>query len=50
MSMYNLIEYNYNYSKTFGILWQYFRGEPAVDNACAIASFAENNSTSSLKL
>ena len=21
MSMYNLIEYNYNYSKTFGILW-----------------------------
>ena len=21
MSMYNLIEYNYNYSITFGILW-----------------------------
>ena len=28
MSMYNLIEYSDNYSKTSGILWQYYRDEP----------------------
>ena len=28
MSVYNLIEYSDNYSKTFGILWQYHRDEP----------------------
>ena len=28
MSMYNLIEYSDNYSKTSGVLWQYFRDEP----------------------
>ena len=28
MSMYNLIEYSDNYSKTTGSLWQYFRDEP----------------------
>ena len=27
MSMYNLIEYSYNYSKTSGSLWQYYRDE-----------------------
>ena len=26
--MYNLIEYNDNYSKTSGGLWQYYRDEP----------------------
>ena len=26
-SMYNLIEYSDNYSKTFGSLWQYYRDE-----------------------
>ena len=29
MPIYNLIEYNDNYSKTSGILWQYCRDEPA---------------------
>ena len=28
MSMYNLIEYIDNYSKTYGGLWQYYRDEP----------------------
>ena len=28
MPMYNLIEYSYNYAKTSGSLWQYFRDEP----------------------
>ena len=28
MPMYNLIEYSYNYSKTLGNLWQYYRDEP----------------------
>ena len=28
MPVYNLIEYSDNYSKTFGILWQYHRDEP----------------------
>ena len=29
MPMSNLIEYSDNYSRTSGILWQYFRDEPA---------------------
>ena len=28
MSMYNLIEYSDNYSKTFRSLWQYYKDEP----------------------
>ena len=28
MSMYNLVEYNDNYSKTSGSLWQYYKDEP----------------------
>ena len=28
MTMYNLIEYSDNYSKTSGSLWQYFKDEP----------------------
>ena len=28
MPMYNLIEYNDNYSKTFGRLWQYYKDDP----------------------
>ena len=31
MPMYNLIEYNDNYAKTIGSLWQYFRDEPDDD-------------------
>ena len=32
MSMYNLIEYSDNYSKTSGNLWQYCRNQPTVDD------------------
>ena len=28
--MYNLIEYRDNFSKTSGILWQYYKDEPAL--------------------
>ena len=28
MSMYNLVEYSDNYSKTCGSLWQYYRDDP----------------------
>ena len=33
MSMYNLIEHSDNYSKTSGSLWQYYRDEPALNDA-----------------
>ena len=36
MSMYNLIEYSNNYS---GSLWQYYRDEPDLTDADAIAVF-----------
>ena len=36
--MYNLIEYSDNYSKTFDILWQYYRNEPN-DNLTDSESF-----------
>ena len=43
--MHNLIEYNDNYSKTSGILWQYYRDEPALDNndSNIIINFPANN-------
>ena len=39
MPMYNLIEYSNNYSKTFGILWQYCRDEPTLDHDGDIDDF-----------
>ena len=39
MRMYNLIEYNDNYSKTSGSLWQYCKANNAIVN------FSENNLT-----
>ena len=45
--MYNLIEYNNNYSKTSGNLWQYCKEIPAVDYAGNIADFNEANATGS---
>ena len=42
-SMYNLIEYSDNYSKTSGSLWQYCKDIPAVDNNNAIVNFTNNN-------
>ena len=39
MPMYNLIEYNDNYSKTSGSLWQYCKDIPAVHNNNDIVNF-----------
>ena len=38
MSIYNLIEYRDNYSKTSESLWQYYKDEPALTDACTILS------------
>ena len=38
MPMYNLIEYSYNYSKTSGSLWQYYKDDPN-DNLTNSESF-----------
>ena len=43
MSMYNLIEYSNNYSKTSGILLQYYKDVPAVNNDGAIIDFNIDN-------
>ena len=49
MSMYNLIEYSDNYSKTSGSLWQYCRDEPALnDDNGIIVGVNEANSTTNL--
>ena len=42
MSMYNLIEYSDNYSKTSGSLWHYYRDGPFSAND-DIAGFATDN-------
>ena len=49
MSMYNLIEYSDNYSKTSGSLWQYCKDIPAVNNAGNIVDFTATNTTDSFK-
>ena len=41
--MYNLIKYSNNYSKTSGILWQYCRDEPAVNDNSVIVDFTVSN-------
>ena len=43
MPLYKLIEYSDNYLKTPGILWQFSRDVPAVDNNGAVTDFTENN-------
>ena len=45
MPMYNLIEYNDNYSKTSGSSWQYGKGIPTVNNNGNIVDFNEANVT-----
>ena len=47
MTMYNLIEYSDNYSKTTGSIWQYCKEIPAVDNAGNIVNFNGANATDS---
>ena len=41
MSMYNLLEYSINYSKTSGILWQYCRDEPDLNGNIAEFNVAD---------
>ena len=45
MSMYNLIEYSDNYSKTSGSLWLYCNIIPAVDDDGNIIHFNGANNT-----
>ena len=47
MTMYNLIEYSDNYSKTLGDLWQYCKDIPAVNNNDNIVDFNGDNATGS---
>ena len=47
--MYNLIEYNDNYSKTSGSLFKYYRDESAWNNGGAIVDFVDNNTTNLFK-
>ena len=43
MSIYNLIEYSDNYSKTSGSLSQYYRNESALNNATLLDNFPRNS-------
>ena len=49
MPMYNLVEYSNNYSKTSGSLWQYYRDEPTLTDAGAIANFHTTNNSALFK-
>ena len=49
-SMYNLIEYSDNYSKTSGIVFQYCRDVPNVDKNGAVTDFTDANVTDSFNL
>ena len=45
MPTYNLIEYSDNHLKISGILWQFYRDVPAVDDNETIVDFTAGNST-----
>ena len=46
---YHLMEYSDNYSKTSGILWQYYTDEPALNNAGAPNDFPDNSASLKFK-
>ena len=48
--MYNSIEYSDNYSKTTGILWQYYRDEPSLSDNGVINNFPGNSSSFKQKI
>ena len=48
--MYDLIEYNDNYSKTSESLWKYCKDTPAVNNNVDIIDFNGGNATDSFNL
>ena len=43
------MEYSDNYSKTSGILWQYYTDEPALNNAGAQNDFPDNSASLKFK-
>ena len=43
MSMYNLIQYSDNCSKTSGSLWKYYRDKPSLDHNDKIVDFSGGN-------
>ena len=45
MPMNDLREHSNNYSKTSGSLWQYYKDEPALTDAGALANFPGNNTS-----
>ena len=45
LPIYNLIEYSDNHSETSGILWQYYRDEPALYNAGDPDNFPGNSTS-----
>ena len=51
MPVYRLIEYSDNYSKIFGILWQFCRDQPALNSDDdAAVDFTDNATTGSFKI
>ena len=49
MMMYNLIEYNDNYSKISGSLWQYYRDEQSLNDDTVINNFPGNSASFKFK-
>ena len=49
MTMYNLVEYSDNYSKTPGSLWQYYTNEPFINNNGAIIDVPDDSDSASFK-
>ena len=49
MPMYNLIEYSDNYSTTSGNLWQYYRGEPFINDHGIITDFPDDPNNAPFK-
>ena len=45
MPMHNLIKYSDNYLKTSGSLLQFYRDEPALNDAGAVANFPDNSAS-----
>ena len=48
MSMYNLLEYNDNYSMTSGSLWNYYRNEVNDDANKIVANYRINNNKTTI--
>ena len=46
--MYNLIKYTGSYLKIFGILWQFYKDVPALDDYGVIINFNATNATTRL--